>query len=79
MTNIKCIVERRAVWPRVELKMTMMEEERGRLTLPGLVRDMVTFQMVREVTRTASSGNGDSLIVSREVSAKPDQVGTLRR
>lgn len=43
MINIKCIVERRVVWFRVELKMIMMEEERGRLILLGFVRDMVIF------------------------------------
>lgn len=59
--------------------MTMMGEEKGRVTLPGLLRDMVTFQMVQEVTHRASSGNGDSLTVSREMSAKPDQVCTFRR
>lgn len=72
MINIKCIVERRVVWFRVELKMIMMEEERGRLILLGFVRDMVIFQMVREVIRIVFSGNGDLFIVSREVLVKFD-------
>lgn len=40
------MVERRAVPPRIELRVAIMEEEKGRPTLLGLARDMVTFQMV---------------------------------
>lgn len=78
MTNIKCIVVRIA-GPRLELRMALVEEEKGRVTLPGLARGMVTLQMVQEVTRRAASGNADSRTVSGEMSAKSDQVCTLRR
>lgn len=40
------MVEKRAAWPRIELKMAIMEKGKGRPTLLGLARDMVTFQMV---------------------------------
>lgn len=49
------------------MKMAMMEEEKGRPTLPGLVRGMVTFQMVQEVAHRASGGDGGSQAVSREM------------